>query len=354
MRKFLLMLLLVVTSVSFGGLAQRKYEGEKMYVYAGITPYARDLIMTYIAPVLKERWGIDLIVEPMGSLFMLQKVLAMGDKPTVTICEWDIAIALQAMAMGLTAPINLELIPNAKDLYEFVFYTLNDEVHAIAKEIGTIGLLYNEEIFAQNGWEPPTSWYDLWRPELAGRVSITAPESTWGTALLVMFALLEGGNIENIEPAFLKLKTLLPNIHTIHTWSSELAKLMQLGDVWLGTTGDNMGPALRAQGLPVRFVLPKEGSIDTSGGVSLIKGAPYQDVAHDYLNLYFSLEYQLRRVLWSGITSPHRGIWTILSPEQLAERSITPETFPLLIKVDWAKIAEYRPEWIERFHKEFR
>ena len=351
-KRFALFMLVAVLAVGICGFSQRKYEGQKMYVYAGITPHARDLIVTYIAPVLKEKWGIDLVVEELGSKTMLQKIVLMRDKPTVTICEWDIAVAIQAAAMGLTAPINLDLIPNARDLYEGVFYKADGEVYAIAKEMGGVGLIYNEEIFQREGLEPPDSWYDLWRPELSGRVSITAPESTWGTAFLVVLAQLEGGGIENIDPAFEKLKTLLPHIHTIHTWSSELAKLMQLGEVWLGTTGDNMGPAMRGQGFPVKWVMPKEGAPDTSGGVSIIKNAPYQDVAHDYLNLYFSLEYQIRRVFWSGITSPHKKVWTILSPAQIAERPITPENFDKLIRLDWAKIAEYRDEWIERWHKE--
>ncbi len=331
---------------------QKKYEGEKMFVYAGIEPYAREQIMEYIAPALKEKWGIELVVEEMGAKAMLEKIIIMKDKPTVTICGWDDVIGKQAAPMGLTAPIDPELAPNLRDVADWAVYRLNGEIHHVYHSIFGIGLLYNEEIFEREGLDPPDSWNDLWRPELSGRVSITAPESTWGVAMLVAVAMMEGGGVENIDPGFEKLKTLLPHIHTIHTWSSELVKLMQLGEVWLGTTGSNMGPALRTEGFPARWVAPKEGAPLIAGGLSIIKNAPYQDVAHDYINLYFGLEHQVRKALWCGVVVPHERVWTVLAPAQLEELPLTPEDFDTLVSYDWGKIAEYRNDWTERFHKE--
>jgi len=348
------LLFLSGTSLIWAG-DPKKYEGESIIVYEGITPHARELIMKYIAPVLKEKWGIELVVEEMGSKTMLQKIVLMRDKPTVTLCGWDMLTGMQAAKMDLTAPIDPKLVPNLKELYDFAFYRMDGEIHGVIATITGVGLIYNEDIFKQKGFAPPDSWSDLWRPELSGRVSITAPESTWGTAALVAIADWQGGGVENIDPGFEKLKTLLPNIHTIHTWSSELVKLMQLNEVWLATTGQNMGPAMRAVGFPARWVAPKEGAPFTGGGGSgptLIRNAPYQDVAHDFINLYLSLEYQLRRTLWGGVTTSHKRVWTILSPEQLKDWPLTPANFDRLVMYDWEKIAQYRDGWIERWHKE--
>ncbi|MBW2148437.1 MAG: extracellular solute-binding protein, partial [Deltaproteobacteria bacterium] len=207
---------------------------------------------------------------------------------------------------------------------------------------------YNEDIFKKKGLKPPTSWFDLWREDLKGRVSITALESGWGTAAFVTLARLSGGGEDNIDPGYAKVKTLLPNIHTIHTWSSELAKLLQLGEVWMGTTGSNMGPAMKAKGFPAKWIAPKEGSPMMNGGMSIIANAPYRDVSHDFMNIYFSEEFQLRRIKESGISSPIKTVW------ELNKLSITNKYFDKLIQLDWSKINPARPAWTERWHKEIK
>jgi putative spermidine/putrescine transport system substrate-binding protein len=334
--------------------AAKKYEGQTMQVLIGITPLAREQIMEYIAPKLKEKWGIDLAVEPMGSTQIIEKIVVMKDNPRVTIAGWDVPIGLAAADMGLCETIDPEKLPNMKILYDWAISRQNNEVKVLAANLTGIGLIYNEEEFKANKLQPPTSWYDLWKPEYKGRLSITAPESTWGLAMLATFARLEGGSEKNVEPGFAKIKTLVPNVHTIHTWSSELVKLMQLGEVWVASTGSNMGPSMRQQGFPATWVFPKEGAPMANGGNSIVKGSPYQDVAYDFLDLYYSTPFQVIRAKNSGITSPNSEVWGKLDEQDKKSQPIAPESFSKLIDLDWATIAKQKEAWIERWHKEIK
>ena len=343
--------LLCVGVIAADVMAAKKYEGEKMYVYAGIFPYSREFMMTYIAPALKDKWGIDLVVEEVGSQFMLEQMTINKNKPTVTIACMDVVIGQQAAAMGLTAPIDVTLAPNLEGLYDWARWEYEEQVHVLTTLVVGIGLLYNQKEFTKRGFAAPTSWQDLWRPELAGRISITAPESTWGTAALVGIAQWQGGSESNLEPGFAKLETLLPNIHTIHTWSSELVKLMQLGEVWLATTGSNMGPALQKEGFPAVWVAPAEGAPTANGGMVLVKNAPYQDVAYDFIDMFFSTEYLARRALWAGDVSPREDVWSILSPGDKAKLAFTNADFDKLVTQDWNIITKERAALIEEFHK---
>jgi putative spermidine/putrescine transport system substrate-binding protein len=130
--------------------------------------------------------------------------------------------------------------------------------------------------------------------------------------------------------------------------------LMQLGEVWIGITGDNMGPALRSKGFPARWVAPKEGAPTVNGGVSIVANAPYQDVAYDYLNLYYSQEFQLRRMRESGIVSAIKTVWDKLSPKDREGLSMTDKDFDKLIHLDWTKIEKERAAWTERWQKEMK
>jgi len=352
MRKLLVLLLVVLTLTSVVGWAAKKYEGETMQVYAGMWPQSREFIVEYIAPVLKEKWGIDLAVEEMGSKAMLEKVIIARDNPTVTICGWDMSIAVVATSMGLTAPIDVALAPNVEDLYDWGVHKVNDSIYALAPTLCGIGLLYNSEVFEREGMDPPTGWEDLWRDDLKGRVSITFPESSVGTIELLAMSEWQGAEPYDIMPGIAVLETLLPNIHTIHLWSSELVKLLQLNEVWVAPSMSTLVPSLREEGFPIAWGGVSTGVPTMNAGMAIIKDAPYQDVAHDFINLFFSVEYQLRRVLRAGDTSANRRVYTVLSEAELAKLPIKPNEFDGLIQYDWSIIDPLRDEWIEIYHRE--
>jgi putative spermidine/putrescine transport system substrate-binding protein len=349
----------ILTLVLFGfsletSSGAKKYEGQTMSIYAGISPLVREDIMAHIAPKLKEEYGLTLSVEVLGSAPMLQKVVVMRDNPTVTIANWDEPIGIQACEMGLCAPIDVAQAKTLSELNPWALVKVDDKVRVVATTVVGIGLIYNSDEFARKNLKPPSSWNDLWRPELSKRISVTAPESTWGLGFLVMLARLNGGGESNIDPAFAKLKTLLPHVQTIHSWSSDLAKLMQLGQVWESTTGSNMGPALKAQGFPATWVAPTEGAPMVNGGISIVANAPFQDAAHTFLNIYFGPEFQALRAKNGGLVPAHSGAWKLLTTQEAQALPIGPDDISKLQRLDWVTINQHRAAWVERWHKEIQ
>jgi putative spermidine/putrescine transport system substrate-binding protein len=332
-----------------------RYDGETMQVFLSISGAHRENVMSYIAPRLKERFGIDLVAEEIGSADMVQRISVQRDNPRISIAHWDVAVAVGACESGLCAPIDQSLAPAIGGLPEWALIEGTDgELYVLTTSVLGVGLLYNEEAFERAGFEPPTSWQDLLRPELAGRTSVTALESTMGTAALVMFAQMNGGGVDNIDPGFEFVQEVLPNLHTIHTWSSEAANLMQLNEVWLSTQSSNIGLQLRLTGLPIRWIAPEEGSPMSNGGVSIIANAPYQDVAHAYLELYYSPEFQALRFREGGVTTPLPAAYELLTDEEIAQSDLTPADFDRLVAIDWEAIGQVRSDWIERWHREIR
>ena len=95
-----------------------------------------------------------------------------------------------------------------------------------------VGILYNEEELKKNKLPVPKSWADLKKPEYAGRLGITAPQSSMGTAALVMLAGSTAAGRRTSSPASSATKEITPK-NTIFTWSSEMSNLFQLGDLWI-------------------------------------------------------------------------------------------------------------------------
>lgn len=343
-----LALLVGVNSASFAQAQQCR----SMQVLLGITPKHRDNVMSFIAPRLKEKLGVDLIAEEVGSTNMVERLTVQAANPRVTIAHWDVSIGLLACESGLCKPIDLSKTPNIQNLDDWIYSkSPSGEVNVLATNVIGVGLLYNTEEFKKKNIPEPTSWDDLARPELKGRITISTPTSTWGTAEIAQWAKIGGGNEMNVEPAFVRAKSLLPNVHSVFTWSSELSNLMQQGEVWLAATGSSMGPALRAKGVPVKWIAPSEGSPMVNAGVSLVKGAPCEAAAYEYLNLYYSPEFQALRIRDGGATSVVPKAW-----EGQADASIdlTVADFPKLTNFDWKTINVERTKWMDRWRREVK
>ncbi|MCU4180406.1 PotD/PotF family extracellular solute-binding protein [Bosea sp. BH3] len=351
----------IATALAFGvslvapGAALAQQACSSMQVLLGIAPNHREHVMEFIAPKLKQKFNVDLVAEAIGSAAMVERVQAQVADPRISIAQWDAPIGLTACERGLCKPIDFTKAPNAKGLSDWAVTKLADgQPYVLATNVLGVGIIYDEEQFKKNKLPIPTSWADLQRPEMKGRLAITAPQSTMGTAALVMLAKLDKGGEKNIEPGFATTKKILPNVHTVFTWTSELSNLMQLGEVWAAVTSSNIAPAMRSQGIPMKFVLPKEGSPTVNGGLSMIKGGPCEDAAYEYVNLYYSDEFQVLRMRKGGTASPTKTSWDKLSAEEKSGMGITAADFEKLVDFDWKAINDARPGWIERWQREIR
>lgn len=323
----------------------------QMQVLLAIAPNHREDVMSYIAPRLKQKLGVDIVAEAVGSVVMRDQIAAQGSNPRITIAHWDVPIGIDVCDKGGCAPIDFNRAPNLKALPDWAF-SKNAEGQPVVLTAGVVavGILYNQDELKKHNIAVPQSWSDLTRPEYSGRLGITAPQSSMGTAALVMLARIHGGGEAKIEPGFDATKAILPK-NTIFTWSSEMSNLFQLGDLWLAVNSNNIAPALRAKGLPIYFVVPKEGAPTVNTGISLIKEAPCQAAAYEYLSLYFSDEFQALRMA-SGTASPLRSSYKLLTPQQAADLGIGPDDLNKFISLDWRSINEARPAWLEQWARE--
>ena len=335
------------------GMAIAQEACTQMQVYLAIAPNHREDVMAYIAPRLKQKFNVDLVTEAIGSVMMVDRLTAQGASPRVTIVQWDVPIGIAACDKGQCAPLIPRRRPTSRNCPTWAQSRDSaGNVTVLTAGVVGVGILYNEEELKKRNLPIPKSWADLKKPEYAGRLGITAPQSSMGTAALVMLARINGGGEQNIDPGFEATKAITPK-NTIFTWSSEMSNLFQLGDLWLAVNSNNIAPALRAQGLPIRFSLPQEGSPTANTGMSLVKGAPCQAAAYEYINLYFSDEFQAKRMA-SGTLSPSKDAWAKITPELRAELGMGPEDLDKFIDLDWRAINAARPGWIERWTREIK
>jgi putative spermidine/putrescine transport system substrate-binding protein len=326
-----------------------------MEVLLSISPNHREDVMAYIAPKLKQDLGVTLVAEAIGSATMVDRVTAQAAAPRISIAQWDVPVGIAACDRDVCAPIDLSRVPNAQHLEDWAYSRdASGKLIVLAGGALGVGFLYNADEFTKHHIVPPTSWNDLRHADLAGRLGLTAPQSSMGTAALVMMAKLHGGGEANIGPGFAETKAILANHNTVFTWSSEMSNLMQLGDLWIAVNSSNLAQGLRAKGLPVKFVWPAEGSPAVNSGISLVKGAPCQQAAYEYINLYFGPEFQATRMRNGGGLSASAAAWKLLTPQQLTDLELASDDLHKLTSLDWQIINKNRPGWIDRWQREIK
>jgi putative spermidine/putrescine transport system substrate-binding protein len=213
-----------------------------------------------------------------------------------------------------------------------------------------VGLTYNPEKIKT----PPTSWKDLWKPEFKGRVGITTLNSTLGTGWLVEVAKMYGGSESNVEPGFKAINDLKPNLAAVAANPGALATLFQQGQIDISPGNFNAIQLLKARGVPVEFVAPKEGAIAFKTSIHVVKNSPNRDLAVALIEAAMSPEVQTRLMQAPYLIVPTNTkvkmegeIAKVLAKDHAAMK----QSF---VFQDWKKINEQRSAWIERFNREVK
>ena len=135
--------------------------------------------------------------------------------------------------------------------------------------MGLLGVGYNPEVLKAKKLAPPKCWSDLTKPEFAGEIQISNPNSS-GTAYTAMatFVQLYGEN-----EGFTFMKTLGKNVSQYTKSGSAPAKALARGETGIGITfmHDLLKEAMA--GMPVEVFAPCEGTGFEIGSMSIIKGA---------------------------------------------------------------------------------
>lgn len=138
--------------------------------------------------------------------------------------------------------------------------------------------------------ELPDSWDDLWDPRYAGHVSIF--DSAEGAVVVGALALgydpytLTDQQLEEVKQKLIALK---PNLLGYWTDYTEINQQVASGEVWLaGNTWPDAYVAVKAEGVPVSYITPKEGRVGWVYGYAIPKNSKNPELALAYIDAMIS------------------------------------------------------------------
>ncbi len=236
-----------------------------------------------LADDLKKDTGITLeYVSQTSAVEGLTKLQANRDKPQADVWFTSESVALRAATdTKLFVPLDPVKIPNLKMLMKGA---ANDWF--VASYYAPLGIVYRPDLVPGG---KITSWNDLWQPAFKNKVSLPAPNIFPGRMILIS-TLLNGGDINNIQPGLEFLAKQKPNLAAIHSADAQARRALAQGEIWAMVTSPSAVGALRDQKIPAAMVSPKPAPLFFEG--VMITRSGKEDLAAAFVNKLLSPEWQ--------------------------------------------------------------
>jgi putative spermidine/putrescine transport system substrate-binding protein len=315
-----------------------------LMAYTGI--FQDNYVATVVEPFQKAFPDVKVNYVPGGtSAAMLGNIRAQKADPQVDVVIMDVTTSSIGNTESLFDKITPAEAPSLNELYP--------EARAVGGEFGP-AVTYDHLvlIYDTQAVKPPLAKLaDLWRDDLKGFLSISAPPNIQGLALTCMVEKMEGGDHrKSIDKAVKKLGVLSPGVKTFEP-NPDGATLLLNGVVKVATGWNARSQLYHDQSTGrVGVLLPPEGSVFQINTINLTAGSKNRAVAAAFVNYALSQAAQkafTERLFYAPVNAKAE-----IDPKALARTAASPENRARMIPVDWLEIVKVRDQWNNRWRRE--
>lgn len=298
----------------------------------------QDAFVRVLFKPFEEECGCKVVVESGNNADRLAKLEARKDNPNVDMGVFLDFTALEAANKGLLEKIDLGRIPNAQKIYDFAKDPLGNGM-ALGYTAFSTSIVYRTDKL-----KDVTSWTDLWRPELKGRVSIPNITTSQAPNVLMMAEKAHGGSAPDFALGIEKIAALKPNIVTFYERGAQLVTLFAQDEIWAAPAGRFNWGNLKKTGLPLAWLEPKEGE---AGGVNvmvMIKGTKHPDLVHRLMDKWLSAPVQ--KALADALVDSPVNREVKLSPEVAEVSTYGEQSLTRLNLIPPQAVLQHRGAWV--------
>ena len=149
--------------------------------------------------------GVQVVQETSVSTVTYNKLKQQKGNPSIDIAWIDGGISELAAADGVVATIDPAKVANVSGLIDEAVYKNKDgKIYALSTGFYALGIAYNTAELKT----PPQSWWDIWKPEYAGKITLPSPVNAAGIPFFAHVIGLTGGTLDNPAAAVDKLKAI--------------------------------------------------------------------------------------------------------------------------------------------------
>lgn len=281
----------------------------------------------YVGPSTLEGFekelGVKVQLEIVPSAVELMERMEARNPVVDVVVPPDYAVR-ELNAQGRLLILDHSLLPNLEHL-ESRFY--HGRAHdpesrvSIIKDWGTTGFMYRADMI----YETLTSWADFWR--LAEKMSgcatvLDSPGEVIGAALKMRGRSYNDSSPDALAQAREDLLNLKPHLFAFET---NYKPLLASGKACLSLGWNGDAASLVAQEVPVRYVVPSEGSQVWEDDWAIAAGTPNPERAHAFLNYVLRPDVAAQEARYTHYATGNHSAKALLDEEMRNDLS----TYPL-------------------------
>jgi putative spermidine/putrescine transport system substrate-binding protein len=270
----------IVTTTLVITLASRAMAEQIAVTTYGV--WSKEMNSCWLDPFTKAT-GITVIADPGASGPNLAKLVEEKDSPAHDAAWIDSGVSEEAYEKGVIDTIDPKMVPNIANLAPSgVDRTKDGKIFALSTGMYVTAIEYSTKTVKT----PPTSWWDLWAPEYEHRVEFPSPAMGFFAPLVMYLNKQLGGTSNDFGPIIAKLKALKP--YAFYDAGGIMNAALQNDEISLAPFFGSQAWVFHDRGLPVRSVVPKEGTVAGDIRIHLVKGSKHKLAAEKFLNYVIS------------------------------------------------------------------
>jgi putative spermidine/putrescine transport system substrate-binding protein len=264
------------------------------------------------------------------------------------VSPYDLAVMgtpaiINAVSEDVLQPLDLKKVPSASKIdAKFMPYA---QGMGVPVNFSGIGIAYSKQAVKN----PPKTWADLWKPEYAGRIGITRPQSNLGLGTISIAARSFGRPDDDTDFGLSKWREVKP---LVGRSPPLLQQMLERGEIDMCVLWhDNTGIAA-SSGLPFGYVKATPGPIILPSSIVMFQRTAHSELIHEFAELFLGDEQQR-----FGTQPPYffgPTVKDVPTPPAAAEYlPSTPEEIASMTSIDWTNVAPKRGRVVEAFDRMF-
>ncbi|HEU5300432.1 MAG TPA: ABC transporter substrate-binding protein [bacterium] len=180
---------------------------------------------------------------------------------------------------GFFEKLTVEKVPNLKDVWPEL---RNKDDMGVISLVGPLGIAYRTDLITK----VPKSWKDLWDPAYKGKLVIYSVANSANPMFTMLVSRIFKGNDRDIDFAIGKIAELRPFRQT--DFSGDMEILLTRGESLVGILDAPAASRLKAQGVPIEWVFPREGVFMFEQDTNVLSGSTNKELAFKFVNYFLS------------------------------------------------------------------
>ena len=305
---------------------------------------SEDILWQDVYAPFEKQYNCKVVLET-GTTAERYTKLASNPNSTIDVIELSQKAAADGYAANLFAKVDYAKIANSKDLLPGA-KAMTENGFGPAYTLNSIGIIYNPKAL---GFEIK-EWADLWRPELANKISIPALSTTFGPAMVYVAADYAKVPVakDRGEAAFKALEALKKNIVKTYSKSSDLANMFSSGEIVAAIVGDFAIPIITKALPEAKFLVPASGTYANFNTIDVVATSKNKDLAYAYINWRISQQLQAKTAVSLNETPINATV--VLTAAQ-AENKTYGDIAKRARPVDFAVVNPLMAEWTDKWNR---